>query len=434
MSRERDALARRREELVVPGDKDFTPDERATFSALPAADRKRIRDEAAELDRQIRDHDTRIATTDVELHRLGEQSRAAQRVIQESGAELEQIRPYVQRLAKRLAEIDTRLAQIQARRSEVAGDWSGDYNRIGERPPCFLAGTLVHTPDGVRPIEQLQRGDRVLAWMTDSSALTSRPVLRPERGRTLRVLDVDVAGERVTTTPRHRFWIPDREEWLEARALVPGMQLLDTSGGAHVVEGVQERAVEEDTFNLSVDGEHDYFVGSVGVLVHNGQDEPEEEEQQQIRISRFLLQIKQPPNPFLVRYYVIVHESDPTTIIYVGSTEKPLTTRLTGHVEERRYRQGAKAGAAWLDEAGLDARARRGANPTEAQLGPFIIREIDTRVCHSHFERFVWELYYIESIRASAGATMQNDFGTPPVGDAKFREFRDYYLARLCAK
>lgn len=431
---ERDDLARRRDELRRPGDPDFTEDERRSFAARPTEERARIRREADALDAELRRVGSRLGAVEGDLRRLEADMAPLRRQIAEAQRRVEEWKPEAQRMAGRLAEIDERLAQIQERRSLATGDWPGEFDRIAERPPCFVAGTPVHTPEGPVPIEELTRGDVVMAWRTDDGAATSRPVVRPERGRTHRVLDVHVAGELITTTPRHRFWLPERRAWVEARDLEVGSRLMDIEGRHRTVDEVADRTLDVPTFNLSVAGEHDYFVGRAGVLVHNGQDTEEEEDPAKDRASVFRTELNEPPDPFVVRYYVIVHADDPDTILYVGSTKETLVERLRGHLDQRAYRRGPKAGTSWRDEAGTEASAGPGATATEARAGPFIMREIDSRTCRSRFERFVWELFYIESIRRTAEATMQNDFNTPPVGRDKFNEFRDEYGPQLCAK
>jgi hypothetical protein len=430
---EHDDLTRRRGELRMPGDPDFHEDERHAYAALPPEERGRIRREAGALDRELRDVGSRLSAVEGDLRHLEADMAPLRSGLADARRGVEEWRPEAKRMAERLQAIDERMGEIQDRRALATAGWPAEFDRISERPPCFVAGTPVHTPHGAVSIEDLDRGELVMSYRIDSGDLTSRPVVRPVRGRTLRVLDVRVAGERITTTPRHRFWLPDRSEWVEARALEVGAHLLDIEGRRHPVEEVADREADVPTYNLSVAGEHDYFVGHAGLLVHNGQDPEEDEDHRKERSSIFRIELNDPPEPFLVRYYVIVHADDPDTVLYVGSTKETLVERLRGHLDQRTYRRGPRSGTTWREEAGAAASATPGATPTEARAGPFIMREIDTRTCHSRFERFVWELYYIESIRETAGATMQNDFDTPPVGRDKFNEFRDAYAPQLCA-
>lgn len=417
-----DELRQARKQLQEELD-DFDLSERG----LSVEERKHQRSEIARLKNEMAPLDFRLGELERSLRDLRELITPLDRRIADCQRRIGYAEPTIEKLSRRLGELDARLGEINARRSVVAGEWKAVFDRIGERPPCFVAGTLVHTPEGMRAIETLRSGDLVLAFDTQTGAKISRRVLRPEQGKTRRVLDITVAGELITATPGHRFWLPDRREWVEARALVAGTPLLDLHGARRCVEAVGARLAEVPTFNLLVDGEHNYFVGQGGFLVHNGKNIDE------LIDSIFRDELKTPPQPFLTRFYVIVHADDPDTIIYVGSTEKTLGVRLSRHVRERVYLRGPKAGTAWIDEAGGRVLITVSESGTEARSGPFIMREIAVRTCHSHFERFVWELFFIENIRTSAGATMQNDFTTPPVGRKKFNEFRDFYLAQLCA-
>lgn len=47
-----------------------------------------------------------------------------------------------------------------------------------ELDPCFAAGTLVHTSNGLVPIEQIKVGDLVLSQPEDGGELSYKPVTR----------------------------------------------------------------------------------------------------------------------------------------------------------------------------------------------------------------------------------------------------------------
>ena len=148
-----------------------------------------------------------------------------------------------------------------------------------KQPSCFARGTLVLTARGLVPIEDIKVGDIVLAHDSATGGLVERKVLETPRHFTFYWVEVTVGGETTTATRFHRFWVESLGDWVEAIHLKPGMVVLLADGTTATVEAVKlrELAAPEDTFNLVVEIDHNYFVGSLNsVLVHNGT--PQEEE------------------------------------------------------------------------------------------------------------------------------------------------------------
>ncbi|MDH3460875.1 MAG: polymorphic toxin-type HINT domain-containing protein, partial [Burkholderiaceae bacterium] len=203
---------------------------------------------------------------------------------------------------------------------------------------CFVGGTLVHTKEGLVPIEQIKVGDWVLSQPEQQGELTYKRVLRtfefddkviillsfyivdpnlPEGGRV----------ETIAVTPNHPFWVPE-QGWTRADNLpqstklrlqdgsnatvlslcdlyrtdqpdvawgrgIAGSKANDYSGddvyfredflenglgyglpGYYSYNNKYWRLGEEGYFkrrvyNLEVEDTHTYYVGELGVWVHN---------------------------------------------------------------------------------------------------------------------------------------------------------------------
>lgn len=191
-----------------------------------------------------------------------------------------------------------------------------NQNAVG----CFVARTLVHTRDGLRPIEQIKVGDYVLskpedgngetaykrvvntfefedkeAWFVSwyDPSLTSLLKLKTALGRQQYV---EAHGQSfVVTTPNHPFWVVEADEelvsgyeeefridlprpvpqrqWVRADRLATGMTLLLADG--RVVEVLHSKRVYQADQELQawvpIDSDH-----TVGLLVNfeNGQVRP----------------------------------------------------------------------------------------------------------------------------------------------------------------
>lgn len=135
---------------------------------------------------------------------------------------------------------------------------------------CFVAGTLVDTPDGPRPIETLVPGDVV--WSVNVTSGTKHPA-RVEAVHTGTGVDfhaVRVNG--VTTHPmtaNHPVLDARTQRFVPVSQLEDGARLMDASGQVTALER-RSRAWElpQTVYNLQVTGPDHTFVAD-GVVVHN---------------------------------------------------------------------------------------------------------------------------------------------------------------------
>lgn len=89
------------------------------------------------------------------------------------------------------------------------------------------------------------------------------------------IIDVHVDGltAPIGTTPNHRFWSEDRQDYVAAGELQPG-ERVRTLAGLSRVDRIVPRDRPEVVYNLEIQVDHVYHVGGSGVLVHNAGDCP----------------------------------------------------------------------------------------------------------------------------------------------------------------
>ncbi|MEU4689726.1 polymorphic toxin-type HINT domain-containing protein [Actinoplanes sp. NPDC023714] len=141
----------------------------------------------------------------------------------------------------------------------------------------FAPGTLVLLSGGVvKPIEEIELGDEVVAYDPESGKAGAKPVaathIHDDRAFTdLRVVDAKGNVSLLETTQNHPFWSVTDKAWVDAGRLDPGDQLSSPAG-----ETVRVRSVENFTglrtmYDLTIADIHTFHViaGDDPVLVHN---------------------------------------------------------------------------------------------------------------------------------------------------------------------
>jgi hypothetical protein len=152
--------------------------------------------------------------------------------------------------------------------------------RIGN---CFPAGTMIQYGRGkTKPIEQVQAGDTVLS-MNTTTALVERHVVTRTYKRTTNKLAWVYGGDKLVcqSTPEHPFWLEAKQRYVKAEQLIKGdrltvfpQQFLASikpyfARSSIEVDGIVVRDTTLTVYNFEVEGQHNYFVGEAGVLVHN---------------------------------------------------------------------------------------------------------------------------------------------------------------------
>lgn len=149
---------------------------------------------------------------------------------------------------------------------------------------CFAAGTLIHTEDGLKPIEEIRIGDWVMShpenasWdrnPEDEHMRTYRQVTSTfvhDNQPILNVTYVQPGGEKVTgplrVTPNHPI-MKKGAGWTSAEKFRIGDMLQIGYFGNVMVTKVRNIGEKVRVCNIEVDEFHTYFVEKLGVWVHS---------------------------------------------------------------------------------------------------------------------------------------------------------------------
>jgi hypothetical protein len=135
--------------------------------------------------------------------------------------------------------------------------------------PCFPPGTIVKTPQGDRVITDLRIGETVFSYDLAARAVVESRVTMIHKNWTDELVMIKTDQGELQATGNHPFWAEDQKRWVAAIELNLGMQLICMPGNGSLIRKVEVQDVLTDTYNLEIAGQHTYFVGSEGILVHN---------------------------------------------------------------------------------------------------------------------------------------------------------------------
>ncbi len=90
---------------------------------------------------------------------------------------------------------------------------------------CFKEGTLVETEGGLKPIEDIEVGDKVLAYNEETGEQAYKPVKQLFRNTTAEWYHIYVNGEEITCTGGHPFYVAELAKFIPARELEVGTKL-----------------------------------------------------------------------------------------------------------------------------------------------------------------------------------------------------------------
>lgn len=127
------------------------------------------------------------------------------------------------------------------------------YSATLDDRTCFVAGTMVLTPEGYRPIEEIREGDWVIGGSrTPCQVKGTRTQVKDEMAR------VTLSnGQTIECTAEH-FWLTAAQEWVETRELKLGKPLAERreywSGNITPEEILQNGWLEDKPEHMRADG------------------------------------------------------------------------------------------------------------------------------------------------------------------------------------
>lgn len=139
---------------------------------------------------------------------------------------------------------------------------------------CFEAGTQIATANGAVAIENIAVGDMVWSYDYLTGEKSLKPVTATSVRETDKVINIDIGGEQITTTPEHPFYVVNNDKYhgyVAAKYLSAGDCIQTSDGGYLEITSIQEQTLDESisVYNFTVDDNHSYYVGENELLVHN---------------------------------------------------------------------------------------------------------------------------------------------------------------------
>jgi filamentous hemagglutinin len=138
---------------------------------------------------------------------------------------------------------------------------------------CFVAGTLIETNEGLKPIESFTGGELIWSRSDNDFSYGYQPVVATKVTHNQPIYEIIVENEvgiRETfhTTEEHPFWVKDIG-WQKSSILKQGNILLDRNNNDLKVVSQALLAKLDTVYNIEVDHYHTYHIGRLGVWVHN---------------------------------------------------------------------------------------------------------------------------------------------------------------------
>lgn len=135
---------------------------------------------------------------------------------------------------------------------------------------CFVAGTKVKTENGFKNIEDIKVGEKVYSYNLENNELELKQVLHIIESSTIDTYKMTIGGKTVEMSPKHQIYIIDKG-WTRAYDVKTGDLMLSSNNEKIEITNIEYIKYDTPikTYNLTVDGNSNYFVTDIQVLVHN---------------------------------------------------------------------------------------------------------------------------------------------------------------------
>lgn len=250
------------------------------------------------------------------------------------------------------------------------------------KKPCFLAGTLIATPNGNIPIENIQAGNVVYCYDSIQKKLTTQAVSEIfSNFAEMYLLLYTENGEMLQVTGQHLFYQNETNTWIKANQLQQGMKLYSPLKNTPIeilkIEVVEEKV---STYNFEVPIHQNYLVSSSGILAHNA--------------GKYKTVNDLSKRKYAFYELFTLNSSRVAETQYIGkTTREDLDIRNSEHKYDAQ-KKGPKSKHYW----------KFSEKPQIANLHKGILEMVEM----TEIQSAVWEKYFIEENRYKSGSQLRN--------------------------
>ena len=135
---------------------------------------------------------------------------------------------------------------------------------------CFVAGTKVKTESGFKNIEDVKVGEKVYSYNLETNELELKKVLGTITSTTKDTYTLTIGNKKVEMSPKHQIYIVDKG-WTRAYDVKKGDKMLSSNKEVIEIKDIKYKVYDTPikTYNLTIEGNSNYFVTDIQVLVHN---------------------------------------------------------------------------------------------------------------------------------------------------------------------
>lgn len=138
---------------------------------------------------------------------------------------------------------------------------------------CFLKGTQVLTIDGYKDIDKISVNDKVLSYNETTKQNEYKSVTKLFIHENMKdvLYTLVINGKIVEASSQHRFYVKtdDGYDWIAAKDLKVGYIVMDAAGNYYPITKITSKDIVQDLYNLEVENNHNYYVTTSEILVHN---------------------------------------------------------------------------------------------------------------------------------------------------------------------
>ena len=139
----------------------------------------------------------------------------------------------------------------------------------GDASYCFAGETLISIPNGLKRIDLITKGDKVISYSHLSQVTEISSVIKTHSYVSSGYFEVKVGNSVLKVTGEHPFYCDSSQSYVPIKDVKVGENFRTKTGELVSLNAKKWIEKEMIVYNITVQGNNNYYVTSMSILVHN---------------------------------------------------------------------------------------------------------------------------------------------------------------------